>query len=163
MKLYLSLLLAAALAACSSTSTGRDRGRSEADRLAELAALATIPESALGPQTLLPGECGLFLWSKTDPSKFIFFSKAVSGTALITQGAEPIDLTMTRAGGDLFGQFNTEMSYASVAGDEITLGLTPGAVLDGGQRVEAGLITTINSGGWQAKLPVLGVRACQPE
>lgn len=122
-----------------------------------------LPQSGLGPQTLQPGECGLFLWSQTDTSKFIFFTRAVSGTALVSQSAGPVDLAQTTAGGEIFGQFNTETSYAASDGALVQLKIVAGEELEGGQRISSGLITTTDPEGWVTKLPVLGVRACQPE
>ncbi|GAB5457774.1 MAG: hypothetical protein Hens3KO_08040 [Henriciella sp.] len=126
-------------------------------------ALASLPASGLGPQTLLPGECGLFLWSQTDASKFIFFSKAISGAALVSQSEGPVELTQTGARGDIFGQFNTELSYLSTSGATVDLTIVPGEELLGGQRIESGMLTVVDLVGWVTKLPVLGVRACQPE
>jgi len=126
-------------------------------------ALSAIPASGLGPQTLAPGECGLFLWSKTDLTKFIFFSRAQTGTALYNQGGDAVSLTQTTAGGDIFGQFNTVMGYSGAAGTRVDLEYEPGEELEGGQRIDEGLITVTDAEGWRTKLPVLGVRACQAE
>ena len=122
-----------------------------------------IPASAVGAQELIAGECGVFLWSKTDVSKFIFFSKALSGSALFAQGEVPVSMAQISAGGDIFGQFNTRMSYQTNDGRRLALTIEPGEVLEGGQRLESGLITVTDTEGWETKLPVLGVRACQPE
>ena len=150
------------LAACSSTPD--DPAAERARMLALKPAIDSVPQSALGPQTLQVGECGLFLWSQTDVSKFIFFSRALSGTALFAQGETPISLTQLLAGGDIFGQFNTRMTYVSDGdGRQLELTIEPGEILQGGQRIEQGLITMTDRQGWQTKLPVLGVRACQQE
>lgn len=131
--------------------------------LAQRPAIDSVPRSGLGPQELQPGECGLFLWSQTDVSKFIFFSRALSGTALFAQDEAPMALTQSGAGGNIFGQFNTEMRYIADDGRQLELTLEPGDELQGGQRVERGLINLTDGEGWQTKLPALGVRACQPE
>ncbi|MEL6729321.1 MAG: hypothetical protein AAGH90_10560 [Pseudomonadota bacterium] len=131
--------------------------------LAQRPAIDSVPNSGLGPQELPAGECGLFLWSKTDLSKFIFFSKALSGEATFAQNEEPMLLIQATAGGDIFGQFNTRMFYVSNDGRTVALTLEPGAMMNGGQRLESGLITLVDTEGWQTVLPVLGVRACQPE
>ena len=131
--------------------------------LAQRPAIDSVPSSGLGPQDLPPGECGLFLWSKTDLSKFIFYSKALSGEATFAQNEDPIMLTQATAGGDIFGQFNTRMSYVSADGRTLSLTIEPGDLMDGGQRLESGLINLVDAEGWQTVLPVLGVRACQPE
>ena len=154
--------MAIGLAACSSTPD-LDPQEARARMLAMTPAIDSVPSSGLGPQEVLAGECALFLWSQTDISKFIFFSKALSGTASFAQGETPIGLVQTGAGGDIFGQFNTETRYLSDDGREITLEVVPGERMNGGQRVEQGLISLTDKEGWLTKLPVLGVRACQPE
>lgn len=161
-RFLLASLVLGTLAACQSTPD--DPAAERARMLALKPAIDSVPQSALGPQTLQVGECGLFLWSQTDVSKFIFFSRALSGTALFAQGETPISLTQSLAGGDIFGQFNTRMTYVSDGdGRQLELTIEPGEILQGGQRIEQGLITMTDREGWQTKLPVLGVRACQQE
>lgn len=154
--------LALVATGCSSTPD-LDPQEARARMLAMTPAIDSVPSSGLGPQEVLTGECGLFLWSQTDTSKFIFFSKALSGQATFAQGDIPISLTQTRAGGDIFGQFNTRATYASDDGRELVLEIIPGEMMNGGQRIESGLISLIDPEGWLTKLPVLGVRACKPE
>lgn len=158
---FLSLALAVATVGCASSPAAPQDAR--AQMLALQPAIDSVPSSGLGPQDLLSGECGLFLWSQTDVTKFIFFSKALSGTALFAQGEEPISLTQTTAGGSIFGQFNTRMEYVSKDNRALSLTLVPGEVMDGGQRLESGLISLADREGWLTKLPVLGVHACQLE
>ncbi len=160
---YSALALCALLAGACTTSPKADQDKLKILPTGEHQALANIPQSALGPQDLAPGECGLFLWSKTDVTKFIFFSKAVSGAALISRADGPEVLTQTNAGGEIFGQFNTSMAYSGSAGVQVVLQMVPGDDLEGGQRVQSGLITTTDIRGWQTKLPVLGVQACKSE
>ena len=156
----------AAMAACLMTACQSAELSPEEERTRMLSlspAINSIPKSGLGPQQLDAGECGLFLWSKTDLSKFIFFSQALSGTALFAQDTRPMALEQTGAGGSIFGQFNTLMRYAARDGRTVELSLVPGDELEGGQRLESGLLTLTDSEGWVTKLPILGVRACQPE
>ena len=160
--LLATVALAVGLTSCSSTPD-LDPEAARAQMLALAPAIDSVPSSGLGPQEVLAGECALFLWSQTDTSKFIFFSKALSGTAAFAQGETPISLVQTGAGGNIFGQFNTETRYASDDGRELALEVVPGERMNGGQRVERGLITLTDKEGWLTKLPVLGVRACQPE
>ncbi len=126
-------------------------------------AINSVPTSGLGPQELESGECGLFLWSQTDVSKFIFFSKALTGKAVFAQDSQPVQLTQSSAGGDIFGQFNTRLEYVANDGRVLNLSLVPGDMLEGGQRIESGLLSLADREGWLTKLPVLGVRACQRE
>ncbi len=148
--------------ACATTEP-EDPAAARARMLALKPAISSVPESGLGPQELLVGDCGLFLWSKTDISKFIFFSRALEGTATFAQAETPVTLTQAEAGGEIFGQFTTRMAYVSADGRSLSLTMVPGEELDGGQRIESGLISLTDAEGWQTKLPVLGVRACQTE
>lgn len=149
------------LAGCSSSPRAAEDPREVMISLQP--AINSVPSSGLGPQDLSVGECGLFLWSKTDTTKFIFFSKALSGQALFAQDETPLTLTQIGAGGDIFGQFNTRLDFASRDNRQVVVSLEPGEMLQGGQRIENGLLTLIDGEGWLTKLPVLGVRACQNE
>ena len=55
------------------------------------------------------------------------------------------------------------MTYLTQDGRELALSVVPGEDLEGGQRIESGLINVRDKEGWDTKLPVLGVRACQQE
>ena len=149
----------ACLIGCASTATETE------PQIADLtdAAVSEVPQSGLGPQQLAPGECGLFLWSKTDASSFIFFSRAASGSAVFKPEENLLDLQQVGAGGTIFGQFNTEQSYADGDGGTVELTFEAGESLSDGQRISGGLITMTDVDGWRTKLPVLGLRACLPE
>ncbi|MEL7541697.1 MAG: hypothetical protein AAGJ51_12410 [Pseudomonadota bacterium] len=157
----ISFSLMFAIAACQSSPAATDQTRERL--MAMQPAINSVPSSGLGPQELLDGECGLFLWSQTDVTKFIFFSKALTGTALFAQDGTPVSMTQTMAGGDIFGQFNTRMEYVTADNRAVELTLEPGEVLEGGQRLERGLLSLADRDGWLTKLPVLGVRACKSE
>ena len=156
------IALLAGLAGCATTPE-LTPAEQRAIMLAQKPAIDSVPSSGLGPQTVEPGECALFLWSKTDTTKFIFFSKALSAQATFAQGEEPLSLTQVSAGGDIFGQFNTSTGYLASDGRELSLTIEPGEVMIDGQRIEDGLVRLDDLEGWQTVLPVVGVRACQPE
>lgn len=160
---FLSVALGLSMFLMGCQSNEADPAEERARWLALKPAMDSVPSSALGPQELLAGDCALFLWSQTDVSKFIFFSRALSGTALFAQGETPIELVQISASGDIFGQFNTILSYQVEDGRTVTVSIVPGDGLDGGQRIERGMITIRDLEGWDTKLPVLGVRACQQE
>ncbi|MEL7041980.1 MAG: hypothetical protein AAGL90_10665 [Pseudomonadota bacterium] len=149
------------LTACAATPPAPEPASVQVSELRP--ALDSLPAEGLPPQTLDAGECGLFLWSKSEEPKYIFFSKALSERALFAQDETPLEMYQTRASGDIFGQFNTRMEFASSDGRQLSLSMVPGDMMNGGQRLESGIITLTDREGWQTKLPVLGVWGCQPE
>lgn len=125
-------------------------------------AVSVIPESGIGPQTLEPRECALFLWSKTDASQFIFFQKAGSGTARMRIADRTVDVGQVSNRGEVFGQFMTEQAFLSPDGERVSLTFLPGEELEGGQRIRDGRLTVTADDSWRTVIPVLGVRACRP-
>ncbi|KCZ48863.1 hypothetical protein HY3_11945 [Hyphomonas pacifica] len=73
------------------------------------------------------------------------------------------DLTLAAQRGDLFGQFMTEMDYAMPGEKIVSLRLTPGESVEGGQKISSGRIELLDVGGWSTIIPVVGLRACQPD
>lgn len=126
-------------------------------------AIRSVPKDGLSPQHLEPGQCGLFLWGMSAPRKFVFFKEGTSGDALILVDDVPTSIPMTSAGGDVFGQFMTQMKFAKVgSGETVVATIEPGQPLDGGQRVESGTLLFRDANAWETVLPVTGVRACLP-
>ena len=72
-------------------------------------------------------------------------------------------MALVRQGGTLFGQFMTEMDYTTIEGETMSLRITPGEMVDGGQKISTGRIKLLNDGGWETVIPVAGLRACQPD
>jgi hypothetical protein len=116
----------------------------------------------LPSQTLAPGACGLFLWTQSQPVRFVFFTEAGTDTALINIDGTQTPLQLTSTGGSLFGQFMTQMTYRSPTGN-VGISFQPGERLDGGQRVRNGRLSLVGKDGWETMIPLLGLSACQPE
>lgn len=155
------LFLAAAFSALAACASSPAEGALEAAAAAP--AVNTVPNDGLPPQRLAPGECGLFLWSMSAPRKFVFFTNGSSGAALVLIGDKPTSISMTSAGGDVFGQFLTKMMFEDLTSNAtVKVSIAPGKPLDGGQRVEGGNIQFRDEAGWETVLPVTGVRACMP-
>ncbi|MEO0467827.1 MAG: hypothetical protein AAF216_14910 [Pseudomonadota bacterium] len=122
---------------------------------------ASIPQRGLPAQNLEIGECGLFLWSISGDSTFVFFSKANSNAAKMLIGDEEQDLTLTAATGDIFGQFTTQQTFRATRTDHvIELAVQPGENMIDGQRVGRGHLNVIDPNGWETTIPVSGARAC---
>ena len=122
-----------------------------------------VPDKGLPAQTLQPGECGLFLWTRREQPEFVFFSGGSSEKALFWNEGAILALKRVRYGGDVFGQQLTEQGFASEDGRDIQLTMTPGDELVSGQRVPVASLQITDSEGWKTMVPVAGVAACQPE
>lgn len=125
-------------------------------------AVSVIPQSGLQAQTLASDECGLFLWSKTQPDRLIFFQRAASGQARMIIADETVDAVQTANRGGIFGQFMTEQVFLTPSGQQVLVTFEPGEELQGGQRIDDGRLTITAEEGWRTVIPVLGVSACKP-
>jgi hypothetical protein len=126
-------------------------------------AISAVPDAGLPPQRLAPGKCGLFLWGMSAPRQFVFFAESPATSGLVLLDGGPVRLPVTSSGGEVFGQFVSELELEEAAtGRVVEITLKPGENLDGGQRVDSGNITIRDAEGWETILPVTGVRACMP-
>lgn len=121
-----------------------------------------IGSSGLAAQKLEKGDCGLFLWNRTDSSTFLFFQRAGETSALFYENGE-VSLTNISNDGRLFGQFYTQSQWRLSDERTLRLSIDPGEAINGGQRITGGVISSTNSDGWEVKTPVAGVTACMEE
>lgn len=156
-RMFSSGLVFGALAACATAPVLPEEGVGVEAETGDGAQVTSLPA-----QKLAPNECGLFLWSKTDASRFVFFAKAGAREALFLLDGLPTDLRPVSESGQIFGQFYTQTEYVTEAGRGVSLSYAPGEVLTDGARISDGTIQFTDGAGWRTVLPVLGVRACQP-
>lgn len=154
-----SLLLA--VAACSSVPVTAPEAPTSASALAQQG--QTNSRKGLPPQTLAPGECGLFLWTRREQPSFVFFSRTGTESASVWLDGQEVDAQRTSFGGDIFGQELTEQGFSLPDGKEVQLNLSPGELLVGGQRIPEATMTVIDLEGWKTMTPVAGVSVCQPQ
>lgn len=156
-RVFIAGLTLSGFSACATQSTPIEASSATQVQSERVASMTGLPA-----QTLAPNECGLFLWSKTDTSKFIFFAKAGTREALFLFEGLATQLRPVSEGGEIFGQFYTDTSYATEAGREVLLSYDIGETLTDGARISNGTVQFEDEKGWRTVLPVLGVRACQP-
>ena len=156
-------LLAALITILPACSSDPNPEAAQAPRISTPQAIATVPDAGLPPQRLAPGKCGLFLWGMSAPRQFVLFAESPAASALVLMDGKPVTLPMTAAGGEVFGQFVTDMKFQDAASRTVVqVTLKPGEALEGGQRVDTGNILFRDAEGWETILPVTGVRACMP-
>lgn len=156
-------LLAALIALLPACSSDPNPEAAPASRSSAPQAIAGVPDAGLPPQRLAPGKCGLFLWGMSAPRQFVFFAESPATSGLVLLDGAPVRLPVTSSGGEVFGQFVSELELKEAAsGRVVEVTLKPGENLDGGQRVDSGNITIRDAQGWETILPVTGVRACIP-
>lgn len=122
-----------------------------------------VAAASLPAQTLAPGTCGLFLWTRDEPRHFVLFFKAGDATAEAIVDGRHQTLNVDSQDGDVFGQFLTRMALSAPDGDPVMLTLEPGEEIDGGRRVPLARLMYDNEEGWEIITPLTGLTACQPE
>ncbi len=124
---------------------------------------STATTASLPAQTLEPGTCGLFLWTRDEPRHFVLFFAAGDPTAEAIVNGRQQTLNVDSQDGNVFGQFLTRMAFSAPDGDAVTLTLTPGEEIEGGRRVPLARMIYDNEEGWEIITPLTGLTACQPE
>ena len=154
----------AVVTACSSGPDPAPEGVAGSDPVSEgEAASLDFDIGALPPQTLEPGECGLFLFAPRPTPRFVFFSNATTGYAKMVIDGEPVTLSRSAAGGEVFDQNFSDTSYIAPAfGLELQVRVRPGSEAEGGTEVESGSLNLARDGGWSVVIPVAGASTCQP-
>ena len=157
MNKYILLSGLAFLGACTSTGTAPATD-SPASTSTPAASAISLPA-----QTLKPGTCGLFLWTRDEPRHFVLFFPAGAATAEAIVDGRQQTLRVDSQDGDVFGQFLTRMAFSTPEGSPVTLTLAPGEEIEGGRRVPLARMTSTNGEGWEIITPLTGLTACQPE
>lgn len=150
---FLALTL---LSACATTAP------SNTEQAQTSAASAANAPVQLAPKDLNTGECALFLFTRDAPRRFVLFSRAASNQAHVIIENQEVTLPLTAAGGDIFGQFLTQQTFANGT-ETLVLSLTPGEIIENGQRIPVASLTRTMADGWDVITPLQGVRACQPD
>lgn len=155
-RLYIAALSLMWATACASIPTAQS---------AETQAVEDDTSTAIAqlvPKTLKPGECGLFMFTRETPRRFVLFSLAASNQANIMLDESEATLPLTAAGGDIFGQFLTVQTFSNDV-ESLSLRLTPGDLIENGQRVPVASLIRTTADGWEVITPLQGVRACKPD
>ncbi|MEO1038491.1 MAG: hypothetical protein AAFX09_03020 [Pseudomonadota bacterium] len=120
------------------------------------------PTDALPPQTLAPGECGLFFWTSSMPHRLVLFENETRRAvmALHDGAVHRMGVTAQRADflqGDAFRRLYLHEDTAR----SFTVSGEIGEVTASGPRIERGLIRVRERSGVEVVRPVIGLRSCR--
>jgi len=146
---------------------GRAEPEPEAETSADEAAGAGGPTEGveigtLSAQELRPGECGLFLWTKTRPPQLVFFSPASDRPARMVIDAREVKLTRRSVeGAEFYRHFETEAYESEDRSLSVRLTVQKGAEMVDGALVPQGAMRVRKTDGWEVVAPVGGMVACE--
>ncbi|MGE0046961.1 MAG: hypothetical protein AB7J28_01425 [Hyphomonadaceae bacterium] len=121
-----------------------------------------IELTALSPQPLEPGRCGLFLWSRSEQPAFVFVAYDQPAEARVRAGERSLSLPRTDFSGERqSGHFEHQTFSDGRLTLAVDLRFDPERQIRSGTVVESGVIRVRNREGWETVVPVGGMVACQ--
>lgn len=158
MKYLVCAMAIAALAGCASMP-GPSAPVESAARTAPQASGEALP-----PQTLAPGECGLFVWTSEAPHRFVLFEDERARRVKIAHGGEILELDVPPQRADFLPGDRFDRLYPAEGRERVfTLSGTVGEPTRSGVRIERALLKVRRADGTEIVRPVLGVRSCRSE
>ena len=114
----------------------------------------------LATQTLGKGECGVFLWTMSEPKTFVYFQNLNSGRTVIYHNQKEHELSLSSAVADFTIGSEFDQKLTASFGDIDVSGIL-GDDMKNGRRISKGTITIKPENDWVKIMPVSGVYACQ--
>lgn len=122
------------------------------------------PVTGLPPQTLPVGACGLFLFERRSPNRFVVFENINSRTVKIVHDGAVHELGVTGQGGTLvIGETFRRVYLDPVRNITFTLTGEVGEETGSGPRLENVLLSVRSLDGTRVVRPLGGVRSCGEE
>jgi len=121
-----------------------------------------VPFEELAQQKLAPGQCALFLWANTSPTRRILMVTQNPASARVVMKGKTIDLPLTAWDGEqVMGLYEQQI----FTGQGLTLtvrfrGETPNGLI-GGVVAREGSVELKDAAGWETVVPAGGMIACQ--
>jgi len=110
--------------------------------------------TGLTPRTLLPGDCGLFVWKADSAKTFILF--ADQNTAALYRYGTEMSLTPIANTGS-----PNDRMFVDSNGQNLTLSLLSPQSIEGSTRYKSGRLSSRDSNGWDTVIPVVGLFTCR--
>ena len=159
-RVFGALLASGLLAACGAgpsrdTSAGVDpvNGAPSAD--------PAVRVGAITARDLPSGQCGLFLWRRTDDPQLVFFFNSTTGRAAVAVDGQERALTRVEVtdGTDGAG----EQVFATQGGQfAVRVAIHEREEIPDGVRIARAVVRVSDDRGWSAVIGAGGLAACQP-
>jgi hypothetical protein len=113
-------------------------------------------------QSLDPGQCGLFLWSRGDNPTFVFVSYNEPSLARVRIDGQSRAIERERFSGEsVLGHFERQVFEDSRVALTVDIKVDESRPIQDGAVVQAGTITARTRRGWETVTPVGGMIACE--
>ncbi|MEZ6031030.1 MAG: hypothetical protein R3C46_14960 [Hyphomonadaceae bacterium] len=146
---------------CSLVALGA-AGAALAQNVGEQVVVGDFALQGLAAQTLNPGHCGLFLWSKTERPVFILYATESPAQALVRIGGRDRKLARkTTSGESLFGHFDKQTFAGDKYSLEIELTYDRDSKMQDGALIQRGVLRSRDKAGAETILPVGGMIGCK--
>lgn len=138
-------------------------GVAGAQSVGEQVSLGGFALQGLAAQTLTPGRCGLFLWSKTERPVFILYATENPAQALVhIDGRDKRLARKATSGESLLGHYEKQTFAADKYSLDVDLTYArDGKMLDGAM-IERGVMRSRDAKGAITIVPVGGMIGCKP-
>lgn len=138
-------------------------GAAGAQSVGEQVSLGGFALQGLAAQTLTPGRCGLFLWSKTERPVFILFATENPAQALVRIGGRDKKLARKATSGEsLLGHYEKQTFSADKYSLDVDLTYARDGQMVDGAMIERGVMRSRDSKGAITVVPVGGMIGCKP-
>lgn len=117
---------------------------------------------ALQPQRLGSGECGMFLWSRSEDRPLVFFSNSTHGDARVMVDGRQQEIPRISSAGDaIAGQQATQSYVWRDLRFNVAVAFERRRELVRGAVIQRGTLELQHRDGWQYVMPVGGLVACE--
>jgi hypothetical protein len=160
--LSVAIVGAAALASALSSCAGGGDGPAAPSPVPAAAAGDGLDLGTLAARDLGSGQCGLFLWTRTQDPQLVFFSNPETGEAAVVVDGRERALRRLGVDGPTTGGRGAQ-SFATATGDvSARLTIQETEPVQNGYRVASASLRVTVEDGWSGVIATAGLAACQP-
>ncbi len=116
----------------------------------------------LSAQRIVPGECGVFLWSLSAAQLILFTSTRTRAAVMSLDGQEVALPRLAASGPPIIAGHVANQTFRSSDGQvTVYAQMRRGDLVEDGRRVGESVLRVVHASGWELVLPVAGVGYCR--